>query len=169
MTYNANDIIQNNVIIESKLGGKKAQVGYDLSVCNVERISAKNDVVFMDEDSKIHDIEYAPVEMDDDGCWMLAPNTQYAVTFDQGCNFHNNEFGRIISRSSLNRAGIICLGVIFDPGFVTDHIGCTLYTGNSFFRVHNHARLAQLQVFETNPLEYEDLYNGRWQGMSNHA
>lgn len=169
MTYNSNDIVNKGVVIESELGGQKAQVGYDLSVCAIEEIVTNNtEPIVINEKSKIQNIHYNPISLDEEGYWNLKPNTQYAITFDQGCCFHNNEFGRIISRSSLNRAGMVCLGVVFDPGFQTEHIGCTLFTGNNGFRVHEHARLAQMQVFESNPLPQEELYNGQWQNLANH-
>lgn len=174
-------------IIDPKGLAKPAQVGVDLTidkmyyVCSEiyeKRMSDSDRTIkvykdiTLDENSKIQNFEYKELEEDEDGYFYLEPHTSYQVKFDQGLvPLLPNENARICARSSLNRVGVQVLGVIFDPGYGidasdTDGIGCALYTFDNGIKIHRHSRIAQIQIFENEPVDDEDLYNGRWQGTN---
>lgn len=165
MTYNSDQVLDK--IIDSKRLAKKAQVGVDLTVRKFLKIFPKG-VITLDENSKIQNFEYIDVPMDEEGYFYLEPNSCYQVCYDQGLiTLKENEWARITVRSSLNRVGVQEYSAIFDPGYGIDEengIGTAIYTSQHPIKIHQHARIAQIQIFENYPSS--ELYNGRWQGSN---
>lgn len=162
--------IYTNKIIDEKAHAKPAQVGVDLSVAKIETIKGNN--IYFDENSKVHNIEYeeAPFDIEDGvKIYHLYANTNYAVEFEQGLRkLDSNEWGLMIQRSSLLRAGCHLVSSIWDPGFETSTMGSTLFTGNVGLDIPVGTRVAQILIFDNEPVEEENLYNGRWQKIANH-
>jgi deoxycytidine triphosphate deaminase len=149
---------------------KPAQVGVDLTV---ESISAILGNAIIREDTihggfqelspqTVHLDEGNPFRTDD--VWMLPPGA-YAITFDQGLSspLSSTENASITQRSSLNRNGVRVQGSIYDPGFVCDKLGATLYAAVPI-TIRKHARIAQLVIEENEPVAAEALYAGQYQG-----
>lgn len=158
-------------IIDPNGYSKPAQVGVDLSISKIEDISGD---VYFDENSKVHNIEYkeAPYTINEKNIkvYCLEPNHNYSITFQQGLRtLNNNEWAFIVQRSSLVRCGVHVISSVFDPGYGIDAengIGTTLFTGNIPVKIPVGTRVAQMLVFENEPVCSEDLYNGRWQGTN---
>ena len=167
MFYNSQQVAKK--IIDSNHYGKPAQVGYDLSVKSIKKI-IPDGIITMDENSKIRGFHYEEVPVDEEGYFNLEPGYDYNITMDQGLEtLANDEWGTIIWRSSLNRCGISCRGVIFDCGYGVSEkegIGCALFLGHNPARIHIHSRVAQFIISKCTPVPEENLYNGRWQGTN---
>ena len=169
MNRNSN-YIYNEKIIDPLNHAKPAQVGVDLTIARIEEILPGRAI--FDENSKLvkETVRYdeAPYLMSADGIkhYNLKPNTNYAIEFEQGLKqLKENEWGLIIQRSSLLRTGCHIISSIWDPGFFTDTMGTTLFTGNMEVSIPTGCRVAQLLIFDNEPAE---LYNGTWQGVANH-
>lgn len=102
--------------------------------------------------------------------YYLEPNSTYLIEFEQGIKTLNpNEWGFILHRSSLNRTGVYVTSSLWDPNFSTDKMGTTLHTGDIPVILPKGTRIAQFIIFDCEEVPEEDLYNGQWQGMTNHA
>ena len=97
--------------------------------------------------------------------------TNYAITFQQGLEtLKDNEWGLIVQRSSFLRAGCRVVSSIWDPGYgisAENGMGTTLLTGNIPVKIPEGTRIAQLLIFDCEPVSEENLYSGRWQGTNN--
>jgi len=166
MNRNGDYII--NKIIDSAGYAKKAQVGVDLSLDRVERMTSG---ATLKANSKV-DLptyeEVIPEVIDDAEYFVLEPGV-YIIEFDQGLKkLDANEWGFIVQRSSLNRCGVRISSSIWDPGFETDKMGTTLIVSNPI-KIARHARIGQMLIFENDPVDSDNLYSGRWQGLANHS
>lgn len=102
--------------------------------------------------------------------YYLEPNSTYLIEFEQGIQkLAPNEWGYIQHRSSFNRIGVFSTSSIWDPGFTTDRMGTTFHTGNIPVILPKGTRIAQFLIFDCEEVSEEDLYNGQWQGIANHA
>lgn len=167
---NRNSIyIHTNKIVDDKNHAKPAQVGVDLSVAKIEEIRGKD--IYFDTQSKVHNIEYveAPYKIIDGvKTYELNSNTNYAVEFEQGLiKLNPNEWGLMIQRSSLLRAGCHLISSVWDPGFETSTMGSTLFTGNVGVKIPVGTRIAQILIFDNEEVSEDNLYNGRWQNKAN--
>ena len=170
MNKNSNYIF-NEKIIDPLNHAKMAQVGVDLTIAKIEMILPG--LAYFDANSKLDKdsvkYEEAPYAIMGDGTkrYHLKANTNYAIEFEQGLNqLKEDEWGLIIQRSSLLRAGCHIVSSIWDPGFFTDIMGTTLFTGNTDVVLPVGCRVAQLLIFDNEPVN--NLYNGTWQGVANH-
>ena len=136
--------------------GKKAQVGIDLTVCEIKRI--EGGVLYKDKT----DLQpYREVELntlDEKQGWYLTPNWAYSVTFEQGVELTTTTMGWVIHRSSLLRMGWTCLSGIYDPSFKVDQMGAVIM-GNTNIFIEKGARIAQLVISECTKA---DAYRGQW-------
>jgi len=142
--------------------GAKAQVGYDLTVKAVKKISGG--VIMSD---KTHVEEYAEVtpmkNANDKLIYKLDPGT-YSLTFEQGIKLPTNKAAFIRHRSSVLRCGGIITSGVYDPGFEVDEMGGVLIATQPII-IEKGARCAQIIVFET----YEaEAYNGQWAGAKDY-
>lgn len=145
--------------------GKLAQIGVDLSICNITRIkggklyqNGKKDI------TKYENVE-SFLEEDENGdlvkTWKL-PKGVYSLTFDQDIKLDNKHGAIIIGRSCTNRLGCLLRSAIFDSGFECPNIGATLYVMSDVdVEIQEGSRLAQLVVFDC---EEAKLYNGDYKG-----
>lgn len=167
------EYIYNNIIIADEINSskkycKKAQVGVDLSVKNLYKITSPSTV----KKDKTYVGDYKLVECQEisEGCkgWILEPNTTYICELNEGCKFGPNDTGLIIMRSSLNRSGVTIQSAVWDPNY-TSQDGDKINTmsirltvdNNVGFNLEQNARVAQLLVFDN---EDTTLYNGQFQG-----
>lgn len=157
-------------IIDPLNHAKKAQVGVDLSIAKIEIIWKESGVVNFDRDSKIHGLAYEEERFSMVGgkkVYHLKPQCNYAITFEQGLKtLEPNEWAMIIQRSSLIRAGMHVVSSVFDPGYHVDNIGTTMWTSNLAVDMPVGTRVAQMLIFENEPVATDDLYNGQWQGTN---
>ena len=138
--------------------GKKAQVGIDLTVCNIRQIGGG----FLYKDKTVvHPYYDKRTEMqgDNEG-WYLIAGHAYSVTFEQGIKLGSIHTAFIRHRSSLLRMGWTCTSGVYDPGFEVDQMGAVIM-GTSKIFIEKGARIAQIIVAEN---YNADLYNGQWQG-----
>ena len=168
---NAKQIISEGLLKLEHSQGKAAQVGYDLSLKEVNRIgvSVAGEANTIYADNKIGKVlkdkteltTYIPIEsiqLDGVGGWLLHEGV-YDITFNEGCKIPDNRVAFIKQRSSLYRNGAIINSPVFDPGFETDNMGTLLYVHEPLF-IEKDARVAQIYFHECGDAE---KYNGQWQ------
>jgi len=136
--------------------GKKAQVGYDLTIKHITRI--RGGKIGKDE-TKIE--EYEEIDSNKiDGVWLLTSGNVYSLTFHQGIKLDNKHCAFIRHRSSVLRCGAIITSGVFDPSFQCDEIGATMFVSN-LMKIEEGARLAQILIFEN---YHAESYKGQYQG-----
>lgn len=170
------EYIYNNIIIADEVNTtkqycKKAQVGVDLSIKDVESFVTVGftlkDKTYASKTSSMEVITFSdPAGVEHEG-WYIRPGS-YIIKLNEGCAFGDNDTGLIFLRSSLNRSGVDIVSAVWDPGYVSKD-GDVIYPMSIRMTVHNpkgfylekNARVAQLLVLQN---ESTTLYNGQWQG-----
>jgi deoxycytidine triphosphate deaminase len=165
---NAKQIIDEGLLLLENAKGKPAQVGYDITLKEVQKIGLKIGANAYREGKigkvlkdKTELTEYVPqttIMLDGVEGWLLHDGV-YDVTFNEGCKIPDNRVAFIKQRSSLYRNGAIINSPVFDPGFETQNMGTLLYVHETIF-IEKDARVAQIYFHECNGAE---LYNGQWQ------
>jgi deoxycytidine triphosphate deaminase len=165
---NAKQIVDEGLLLLENTKGKPAQVGYDITLKEVQKIGLKiGDNTY--RQGKIGKVlkdkteltEYTPqntIMLDGVEGWLLYDGV-YDITFNEGCKIPENRVAFIKQRSSLYRNGAIINSPVFDPGFETQNMGTLLYVHETIF-IEKDARVAQIYFHECNGAE---LYNGQWQ------
>jgi len=158
MLLNANQVEQ---MLVTNGKGKKAQVGYDLTVTDVKSI--RGGMLFADKTvlDRYDEVKLTTVEKaqgDERNVWVLTPGV-YSVTFEQGCKLDDKTTAFIRQRSSILRMGGTVTSGVYDPGFEVDQMGGVMTLTKTVVLEHG-ARLAQIIMFENNSAE---LYDGQWQ------
>jgi len=146
--------------------GKPAQVGFDLTLKQVNQIgltnnSASNLKIGKVLKDKTELTNYTPcplINLDGAHGWLLYKGV-YDITFNEGCKIPSNRVAFIKQRSSLYRNGTIINSPVFDPGFETEFMGTLMFVHETIF-IEENARVAQIYFHECEPAE---LYNGQWQ------
>jgi len=165
---NAQQILEEGLLKLENSHGKPAQVGYDLSLREVNQIGYRGT-----PDSRIGKVlkdktelaTYTPIELKNvDGArgWFLYPGA-YDITFNEGCKIPEDRVGLIRQRSSMLRNGTVLHSSVFDPGFETTFMGTVMVVNEVIF-IEENARVAQIYFHPCVPVAKEDLYNGQWQG-----
>ena len=126
---NSDQIVEKGLLKLEQSKGKKAQVGYDLSLQEVKQIRQnpqdKIGVVLKNKTSLADYTKTEKVQLDGNMGWLLYPGT-YEITFWEGCKLPADFVGLIRQRSSLLRNGAIIHSSVFDPGFETEFMGCVM-------------------------------------------
>lgn len=144
-------------LLQTNNKGSRAQVGYDLTVKNVKKVTGG--VVMQDKTSVADYVEMTPMTTGDGKLvYKLEPGT-YSLTFEQGCKLPSNMTAFIRHRSSMLRCGAIITSGVYDPGFEVDEMGGVMIVTESMI-LERGARVAQIIMFENNEAE---LYDGQWQ------
>ena len=133
MIRSADYIEKNNIISDGKnsfVKGKKAQVGFDVSVKNIYQqyypglITKKKTYVPQYVQIPVEDIKYPYTEHAGEEVsfrgWHL-PKGSYLLECNEGVQFGPNDTGYFIMRSSLNRCFVTILSALWDPGFTTQN------------------------------------------------
>jgi deoxycytidine triphosphate deaminase len=168
---NAKQIIDEGLLLLEYAKGKPAQVGYDITLKEVQKIGNRigGGVYNLSRGGKIGKVlkdkteltTYSPINtimLDGVEGWLLHEGV-YDITFNEGCKIPDNRVAFIKQRSSLYRNGAIINSPVFDPGFETQNMGTLLYVHEPLF-IEKDARVAQIYFHECNGAE---LYNGQWQ------
>jgi len=158
MIQNAKYVMEK--IISPEGYAEEAQVGVDLTVKSISRISADYDncAKIPKEGKTIHSQKH-PIFPDKSGFYILEAGSAYDVEFDQGLHpLSKTNTAFIIQRSSLNRNGCIVTGSVFDPGFGCKNLGATAYPHETI-EIEPHARIAQIVILDNNST---DLYDGQY-------
>jgi len=166
---NAKQILDEGLLLLEHAKGKPSQVGYDITLKEVQKIGLKIGANAYREGKigkvlkdKTELTEYVPqttIMLDGVEGWLLHDGV-YDITFNEGCKIPDNRVAFIKQRSSLYRNGAIINSPVFDPGFETQNMGTLLYVHETIF-IEKDARVAQIYFHECNGAE---LYNGQWQG-----
>jgi deoxycytidine triphosphate deaminase len=167
---NAQQILDEGLLKLEHAQGKPAQVGYDLTIKQINSIGQTpnhNRNMFKDKIGKVLKDKtelttytpYALMNLDGVTGWLLY-NGVYDITFNEGCKLPENRVAFIKQRSSLYRNGAIINSPVFDPGFETEFMGTLMYVHTLLF-IEENARVAQIYFHECEPAE---LYAGQWQG-----
>ena len=163
---NAKQILDEGLLKLERSQGKPAQVGFDLTLKQVNKIgtstagiTAKIGKVLKDKTELTNYTPYALMNIDGVNGWLLYAGV-YDITFNEGCKLPDNRVAFIKQRSSLYRNGTIINSPVFDPGFETDFMGTIMYVHETIF-IEESARVAQIYFHECEPAE---KYNGQWQG-----
>lgn len=154
--------------------GKPAQVGFDLTLKQVNKIGNKIGAnhykdgkigkVLKDKTELTTYIPYELINLDGITGWLLYEGV-YDITFNEGCKLPANRVAFIKQRSSLYRNGTIINSPVFDPGFETEFMGTLMFVHETIF-IEENARVAQIYFHECEPAE---LYNGQWQNDKQRA
>jgi len=167
MMLNAEQVIEKGLLKLDYTKGKAAQIGYDLSLKEVNKIGIPTNTagtigkVLKD---KTELTTYTPqplLSLDGSRGWLLYPGV-YDITFHEGCKIPDNYVGLIRQRSSMLRNGTVLHSSVFDPGFVTDFMGTVMVVNETIF-IEAGARVAQIYFHECTPVHSDNLYNGQWQ------
>ena len=168
---NAQQILSEGLLKLEHAHGKPAQIGFDLSLKQVNKIGDLKGVnVFYDREFKIGKVlkdrteltTYTPhplINLDGAHGWLLYAGV-YDITFNEGCKIPSNRVAFIKQRSSLYRNGTTINSPVFDPGFETEFMGTLMYVHETIF-IEENARVAQIYFHEC---EAAELYDGQWQG-----
>jgi len=163
---NSSQILDEDLLKLERSQGKPAQVGFDLTLKQVNKIgtstagiTAKIGKVLKDKTELTNYTPYALMNIDGINGWLLYAGV-YDITFNEGCKLPDNRVAFIKQRSSLYRNGTIINSPVFDPGFETDFMGTLMYVHETIF-IEENARVAQIYFHECKPAE---KYNGQWQG-----
>ena len=161
MILNAEQLLEQNLLNLDNAKGKPAQVGYDLSVKEINKVGGSIGMAWVD---KTILNTHTPVEkrnLDGRNGWLLYAGV-YDVIMNEGCDIPSNRVALIRQRSSLMRNGAIITSSIFDPGFKTPNIGTYMVVLETIF-IEQDARVAQVYFHECEPVSQDNLYNGQWQ------
>jgi len=167
---NAQQILQEGLLRLEHAQGKPAQVGYDITLKQVNKIglfadgSGRIGKVLKDKTELTTYTPYPLTSVDGVEGWMLYPGT-YDITFNEGCKIPNNRVAFIKQRSSLWRNGALINSPVFDPGFETEFMGTIMLVTQTIF-IEENARVAQIYFHECEPAEE---YNGQWQNDKQRA
>jgi deoxycytidine triphosphate deaminase len=165
---NAKQILDEGLLLLENTKGKPAQVGYDITLKEVQKIGNKIGYNQF-RDGRIGKVlkdktvltTYTAVDTKQvDGAegWLLYEGV-YDITFNEGCKIPDNRVAFIKQRSSLYRNGAIINSPVFDPGFETENMGTLLYVHEAIF-IEKDARVAQIYFHEC---ESAEKYDGQWQ------
>lgn len=161
MLLNANQILQENLLLLENSQGKAAQVGYDLSLKAVQKLRGTGEVLcektLLGDYKTMNLIRYSGKEGYKMG-WYLTIGA-YDIVFNEGCDIPSNRTAMIRQRSSLLRNGAFITSSIFDPGFKTENMGTVMIVMVPIF-IEQNARVAQIYFHENEPGE---VYAGQWQ------
>jgi len=170
------DYIYNNIIIADEVHTtkkycKKAQVGVDLSIKDVEVFTGPGytlkDKTYAAPSASLEKVTFTDPAGKEHRGWHIGTGS-YIIKLNEGCSFAENTTGLIFLRSSLNRSGVDIVSAVWDPGYTSNSeegiypmsIRITVHNVEGFYLEEN-ARVCQLIVPEN---EKTDLYNGQWQG-----
>jgi deoxycytidine triphosphate deaminase len=163
---NAQQILDEGLLRLEHAQGKPAQVGFDLTLKQVNEVGMQNQYenfkigkVLKDKTQLTTYKPYGMISLEGNTGWMLYPGV-YDITFNEGCKLPSNRVAFIKQRSSLYRNGAIINSPVFDPGFETEFMGTLIYVHRTIF-IEENARVAQIYFHEC---EAAELYNGQWQG-----
>ena len=152
---NSDQIVEKGLLKLEQSKGKKAQVGYDLSLQIVKQIRQnpqdKFGVVLKNKTNLAIYTETKKVQLDGNMGWLLYPGT-YEITFWEGCKLPADYVGLIRQRSSLLRNGTIIHSSVF--------MGCVMRVNETIF-IEEDARVAQIYFHKCE--EVTELYDGQWQ------
>ena len=171
---NAKQIIDEGLLLLENAKGKPAQVGYDITLKEVQKIGLKIGANAYREGKigkvlkdKTELTEYVPqttIMLDGVEGWLLHDGV-YDITFNEGCKIPDNRVAFIKQRSSLYRNGAVINSPVFDPGFETENMGTIMFVNETIF-IEKDARVAQIYFHECNGAE---LYDGQWQNDKQRA
>ena len=163
---NVKQILDEGLLRLEHAQGKPAQVGYDLTLKQVNVVGNKKDMagyrigkVLKDKTQLTNYEPYGLINLDGVTGWLLYEGV-YDITFNEGCKIPDNRVAFIKQRSSLYRNGAIINSPVFDPGFETDHMGTFMYVHETIF-IEQDARVAQIYFHESTSTD--NLYDGQWQ------
>jgi len=153
MLQNA-DKVQELLITNGK--GKKAQVGYDLTLQSINKV--KGGKVLSDRTEVDSYLSMQTSNVNGKEVFQLVPGT-YSLTFEQGVKLPTNFAAFIRHRSSVLRCGAIITSGVYDSGFEVDQMGAMLIA-NEHINLEKGARVAQIIIFENVEAE---AYDGQFQ------
>jgi deoxycytidine triphosphate deaminase len=161
---NVQQILDEGLLKLEHTQGKPAQVGYDLTLKQVNMLGLNGKdgrigKVLKDKTELTNYTPYPLINLDGAHGWLLYEGV-YDITFNEGCKLPSNRVAFIKQRSSLYRNGTIINSPVFDPGFETNFMGTLMYVHETIF-IEENARVAQIYFHEC---ESAELYNGQWQG-----
>jgi len=165
---NAQQILEEGLLKLEHSHGKPAQVGFDLSLKQVNKIGNRgvNDPkigkVLKDKTQLTNYIPQGLMNLDGATGWLLYAGV-YDITFNEGCKIPADRVGLIRQRSSMLRNGTVLHSSVFDPGFETDFMGTVMVVNETIF-IEENARVAQIYFHPCVPVSEDNLYNGQWQG-----
>lgn len=156
---NAKQILEENLLKLKLTKGKPSQIGYDLSLMEVNKVGGSIGKILKDKTVLNTHSKIDKTQLEGVTGWLLYPGV-YDFVMWEGCKIPNNRTAFIKQRSSLMRNGALMQSSVFDPGFETDHIGSYGFVVETIF-IEENARVAQIYFHESTPTN--ELYNGQYQ------
>lgn len=163
MQLTGKQIVENGIVIGACEEGIQQQ-GVDVRIAKISIVGENClDYGFVPVHGKTVTpmCENIPCELNTN-TWRLKPG-YYEIEFLEGCNIPANAAMAFKTRSSLVRCGAEVRSGQFDGGFKTKAMGAFLKVELPI-EIEKHARVAQMIVTETYPVDEEHLYDGQWQG-----
>ena len=166
MQLTGKEIVSRNVITGLDLENAVQQQGVDLRLDRVWRYDGYGWGAIPKEGKTqrpgFTELEANVISESGEKHFRLQPG-YYEISFMEGCNIPADlVISNIKPRSSLCRCGADIKSGQFDGGFSTEHMGAFLQVQIPII-IEQGARIAQVQVLETRPVDQENLYNGQWQ------
>ena len=158
MQLTGEQIVKNQVVTNCCAEGIQQQ-GLDVRLNKVfQYIGGRG---FIPSEGKTALPKYHEIDVNEENKFVLMPG-YYEVEFMEGCDIPLDCAMYFKTRSSLVRCGSEILSGQFDGGFKTDKMGAFLKVEIPIIIEHG-ARVAQMIVNETYPVNEENAYNGQWQ------
>ena len=161
MILNAEQLMEQGLIKIDNAKGKPAQVGYDLSVKQINKVGGAVGKVLKNKTELNTHTPVDTMNLDGNVGWLLYAGV-YDIIMNEGCKIPADRVGLVRQRSSLMRNGAIITSSIFDPGFETDNVGTYMIVFETIF-IEQDARVAQMYFHECTPVSEDQSYNGQWQ------
>lgn len=161
MILNAQQILAEGLIKLDTAKGKPAQVGYDLSIMEINKVGGSIGKVLKDKTELNTHTPVGKTSLDGKTGWLLYAGV-YDVIMNEGCKIAADRVGLVRQRSSLMRNGAIITSSIFDPGFETNNVGTYMIVFETIF-IEEDARVAQMYFHKCDAVADDQLYNGQWQ------
>lgn len=160
MQFTGKQIAKNGIVTNFAEGAIQQQ-GVDVRVDKVFEVYGSGLIPVEGSTTKCYTNPCTPVKVGNIETFALSPG-YYEVTLMEGCNVVENTSLHFKTRSSLVRCGATVHSGQFDAGFNTKQMGCFLDVRRPI-RIERGAAIAQAIVFESYPVDEENLYNGQWQ------
>ncbi|MGW0264827.1 dCTP deaminase domain-containing protein [Nocardia beijingensis] len=129
--------------------------GFDVTVKSVARLSGSATIGKPYGNRVAHESPMAPI----DGYYELVPGA-YIVYINEYVSLPDSVSGLAVPRSTLFRCGASLSSGLWDPGFSgRGRLGLYVPNGIEILYVEDHAPIAQLIFFPTNPVEKGFQFN----------
>lgn len=154
------------MILHPELGAKTKITNVDDEMVQMHAVDIRMEQLFelqgefrLEGENRVHRLNVELAE-DLDGFFYIEPNSSYSFNSSHKCEMAAGECGYLITRSTLNRNGIIIKSGLYDAGYKGGINGLIINTTPYRAMIKKGERVAQFIIAEaqTNSL-YQGVYN----------